>query len=203
MASHGHRTLDPDSRWRRCGMPYRVAGGMVTLSPQHGPLVIGGLPIGSRAPLFLAFLGVHVAVSIAAVVCGAVAMWAAKGEPRHIRSGRWYHRSLLVSASSAMVLAVMRWYESYPLFILAVVSLVAVTVGVRAQPLGSEAATRRHAIGMSTSYIAMLTAFYVDNGPHLPLWRLLPPVAFWLLPAAVGVPLLVRALRRFAVIRGG
>jgi hypothetical protein len=42
---------------------------------------------------------------------------------------------------------------------------------------------------MGASYIALLTAFYVDNGPHLPFWNRLPTLAFWLLPAAVGVPL--------------
>ena len=40
----------------------------------------------------------------------------------------------------------------------------------------------------------MLTAFYVDNGKNLPLWREFPPVAFWLLPGALGIPLIVRAL---------
>jgi len=49
---------------------------------------------------------------------------------------------------------------------------------------------------MSISYIVLLTAFYVDNGPRLPLWQLLPPVAFWVGLACMGVPLLVRSLRR-------
>jgi hypothetical protein len=49
---------------------------------------------------------------------------------------------------------------------------------------------------MAGSYIAMLTAFYVDNGPHLPLWDRLPPLAFWFLPAAIGTPLMVRAIAR-------
>ena len=44
---------------------------------------------------------------------------------------------------------------------------------------------------MGTSYIFMLTAFYVDNGKTLPLWKELPQIAFWLLPAAVGVPLIL------------
>ena len=34
---------------------------------------------------------------------------------------------------------------------------------------------RLHIAGMAVSYILLLTAFYVDNGPHLPLWRSLPP----------------------------
>jgi len=42
----------------------------------------------------------------------------------------------------------------------------------------------------------MLTAFYVDNGPKLPGWRLLPPVTFWFLPTLVALPFAVLALRR-------
>jgi hypothetical protein len=48
---------------------------------------------------------------------------------------------------------------------------------------------------MGLSYVLMLTAFYVDNGERLPVWNRLPPIAFWLLPGAVGIPLIVRALR--------
>jgi hypothetical protein len=47
---------------------------------------------------------------------------------------------------------------------------------------------------MGTAYVAMLTAFYVDNGPHLPLWDRLPTVAFWLLPSAIGAPIIARAV---------
>jgi hypothetical protein len=42
----------------------------------------------------------------------------------------------------------------------------------------------------------MLTAFYVDNGPHLPLWDRLPTLAFWILPAAIAAPLITRAIIR-------
>jgi len=38
---------------------------------------------------------------------------------------------------------------------------------------------------MGIAYTAMLAAFYVDNGPHLPLWDRLPTQAFWLLPLVV------------------
>jgi len=50
---------------------------------------------------------------------------------------------------------------------------------------------------MGLSYILMLTAFYVDNGKNLPLWRDLPYIAYWLLPGAIGVPLIVNALSRW------
>jgi hypothetical protein len=47
---------------------------------------------------------------------------------------------------------------------------------------------------MGTSYILLLTAFYVDNGKNLPIWNQLPSILYWLIPAAVGTPLIVRAL---------
>jgi hypothetical protein len=50
--------------------------------------------------------------------------------------------------------------------------------------------------GMGLSYILMLTAFYVDNGKNLPLWRELPQWAFWMLPAGIGLPVMVYALLR-------
>jgi hypothetical protein len=49
---------------------------------------------------------------------------------------------------------------------------------------------------MGAAYVVMLTAFYVDNGPHLPLWDRLPTLAFWLLPSAIGAPIITRAVAR-------
>jgi hypothetical protein len=59
-----------------------------------------------------------------------------------------------------------------------------------------------HLTGMGASYILMLTAFYVDNGKNLPLWRELPQIAFWFLPSAVGLPLILYALLRHPLVRG-
>jgi hypothetical protein len=47
----------------------------------------------------------------------------------------------------------------------------------------------------------LLIAFYVDNGKSLPLWRDLPALAYWLVPAAIGVPLIVRALLWHPLVR--
>ena len=48
---------------------------------------------------------------------------------------------------------------------------------------------------------ATATGFYVDNGPQLPVWDRLPHWTYWVLPALVGAPLTVRALRRNGAIR--
>ena len=56
--------------------------------------------------------------------------------------------------------------------------------------------------GRLISGILTLTAFYVDNGKNLPLWRELPQIAFWLLPGAIGVPLILYALLRHPLATG-
>jgi hypothetical protein len=50
---------------------------------------------------------------------------------------------------------------------------------------------------MGGSFVALFTGFYVDNGPQLPVWRLLPHWLYWVLPAAIGAPLIWLALRRY------
>jgi hypothetical protein len=47
----------------------------------------------------------------------------------------------------------------------------------------------------------MLTAFYVDNGKNLPVWRDLPTVVYWLAPSVVGLPILALAFFRHPLAR--
>jgi hypothetical protein len=54
---------------------------------------------------------------------------------------------------------------------------------------------------MGASYALLLIAFYVDNGKNLPLWKELPASAYWLLPAAIGIPLIARALLWHPLVR--
>jgi hypothetical protein len=58
---------------------------------------------------------------------------------------------------------------------------------------------------MGGAYIALFTGFYVDNGPHLPVWDRLSSLAYWTLPSLVGAPLILRALasRRLLRVRAG
>ena len=105
-----------------------------------------GDQVGSTAPVFLAFLAIHVLAGLTAVVTGAVAFTAATIGYLHRRR----HRP----------------------------------------------GDTPHIAGMGIAYIAMLTAFYVDNGPHLPLWDHLPTWAFWLLPTVIGAPVVSRSIAR-------
>ena len=154
-----------------------------------------GTEVGSTAPVFLAFLAIHVLGGITAVASGAVAAIARKGSPRHIRAGRRYYRAITVVFITATILAAMRWRQDYYLFILGATAFAAATIGYQHRRRHRPGDTG-HIAGMGAAYVVMLTAFYVDNGPHLPLWDRLPPLTFWLLPSAIGAPITVRAIIR-------
>jgi hypothetical protein len=142
---------------------------------------------GSTAPAFLAFLAVHVIAGLAAVITGAIAALTRKGSPRHVRAGRWYYRAITVVFATATALAAMRWAQDYYLLILGAVAFTAATIGYLHRRRHRPGDTG-HIAGMGVAYTAMLTAFYVDNGPHLPLWDRLPTLAFWLLPSVIAAP---------------
>jgi hypothetical protein len=152
-----------------------------------------GDQVGSTTPVFLAFLAVHVLAGLTAVITGAIAALARKGSPRHIRYGRWYYRAITVVFATATVLAAMRWRQDYYLFIIGTIAFTAATIGYQHRRRHRPGDTG-HIAGMGIAYVAMLTAFYVDNGPHLPLWDRLPALAFWLLPSAIGAPIITRAI---------
>jgi hypothetical protein len=152
-----------------------------------------GDQVGSTAPVFLAFLAVHVLAGLTAVVTGAVAALVRKGSPRHIRAGRWYYLAITVVFVTATVLAALRWRQDYYLFIIGAVAFTAATIGYQHRRRHRPGDTG-HIAGMGIAYVAMLTAFYVDNGPHLPLWDRLPAFMFWLLPTAIGAPIIARAM---------
>ena len=154
-----------------------------------------GDQVGSTAPAFLAFLAVHVIAGLTAVITGAIAALARKGSPRHIRAGRWYYRAITALFATATVLAAIRWRQDYYLFLIGAVAFTAATIGYQHRRRHRPGDTG-HIVGMGSAYVAMLTAFYVDNGPHLPLWDRLPTWVFWLLPSAIGTPVIVRAVLR-------
>jgi hypothetical protein len=138
-------------------------------------------------------LAVHVTAGLAAVISGAAAALARKGSPRHIRVGRWYYRAITVVFVTAAGLAAMRWRQDYHLFIIGAVAFTAATAGYLHRRRHRPGDTG-HIAGMGIAYTAMFTAFYVDNGPHLPLWDRLPALSFWFLPAAVAAPIITRVI---------
>ena len=163
-------------------------------------VVVLGIPIPSSSPVFLSIVAVHVAAGLVCAVAGLVAMLAPKAAGRHPATGTIYYWSLVVVFLTMTGLSILRWPHNTHLFILGILSLGAAVVGRRARRLLWRHWLPVHIAGMAVSYILLLTAFYVDNGPHLPLWRSLPPLALWLLPSLVGLPLLIWALRRHSAL---
>lgn len=154
-----------------------------------------GTEVGSTEPLFLALLAVHAPAGLTAVIAGAGAALSRKGSARHIRLGRWYYAAITVVFATAIGLAALRWRQDWDLLLLGALAFAAATVGYLHRRRHWPGRTG-HILGMGASYAVMLTAFYVDNGPHLPLWDHLPTWAFWLLPGAVAAPLIARSIRR-------
>lgn len=158
---------------------------------------VAGFELPSASPVFLAILAVHVALGLASVVTGIVAMVSPKGRGRHASFGTIYYWCLGALFATSAVLAAMRWSEDYYLFILGAAAFGAALIGRAARRRRWSTPVDLHILGMGVSYITMLTAFYVDNGKSLPIWKDLPHIAYWLVPSAVGVPLIFRALRRY------
>jgi uncharacterized membrane protein len=163
--------------------------------------IVAGIEIPSTSPIFLTIVGLHVLVALAAVVSGVVAMPSPKRAGRHPTCGRIYFWSLSLVFLSATALSAMRRKEDYHLFILGTLTLAAAIFARQAVRGRGQYWAKVHITGMGTSYVLLLTAFYVDNGKNLPLWKALPSLAYWILPAAVGIPLIVRALLRHPLAR--
>lgn len=161
-------------------------------------VAIAGIEIPSSSPVFLAGVAVHVVAALACLAAGAAAMLSRKGPGRHPRLGAIYFWGLAVVCASALALAVVRWTQDYPLALLAGTAFGLALFGRRAI---RKRRVRFHLAAMGGSYVVMLTAFYVDNGPFLPVWRDLPHLVYWLGPSAVGALLIVWTLWRHPLAR--
>lgn len=150
---------------------------------------IFGDEVSSTAPVFLAFLAVHVLSGMASVLTGAVTALTPKGGRIHVRVGRVFFWAITVVFASGTALAAMRPREDWYLFLIGAVAWTAAWIGVRHRRRRRPGDTV-HIIGMGMGYVAMVTAFYVDNGPQLPMGSRLPTLAFWLIPSAIGVPII-------------
>jgi hypothetical protein len=69
--------------------------------------------------------------------------------------------------ATATILAATRSRHDYQLFIIGAVAFTVGAVGY--QHRRRHRRDTGHILGIGVGYVAILTAFYVDNGPHLPL----------------------------------
>jgi hypothetical protein len=146
-------------------------------------------------------VGIHIPLGLACVVAGAAAMLYEKRRGTHSTAGKIYYWCLMALFASATFLSVMRWDENYHLFVVGALSFASAWFGRKALRERWRYWARLHITGMGLSYVMMLIAFYVDNGKQLPLWKDLSHFTYWLLPLAVGIPLIVRAVLWHARVR--
>ena len=156
-----------------------------------------GLEIPSAGSVFATALIVHILAGLTCVVSGELAATAPKRPGRHPRAGTVYYWGVTVVFATATIMAALQWAEDWYLLLIGAVAFGSATVGYLARRRRWPRWSMFHIPGMGLSYVAMLTAFYVDNGPHLPLWNRLPIVAFWVGPSLIGIPLILRALAKY------
>ena len=154
-------------------------------------MMTGPAPFLPVTPL----IATHVVAGLTAVVAGALAMLATKGGPRHRLAGMVYLVAVAILALTGIVLALEELAVRRHLLILGLVTSALAAIGYTMRPRRSRRRRAPHLLAMGISYIVMLTAFYVDNGPRLPLWWRLPTWMLWILPSLIGVVPLLRAWR--------
>lgn len=160
-------------------------------------LVVAGIAIPSRDPVFLAILAAHVPAGVVAAIAGACAAVLPKRAGRHPSAGAVYTWALAVLLLTGLALTAFRPGEDAVFAALGALAFGAAIAGRRVRRAARPGWLRVHLVAMSASFVLMLTAFYVDNAHNLPLWRDLPTWAVWTLPSAVGAPLVARAWWRY------
>lgn len=132
-------------------------------------------------------LGLHIAVGVAALVLGPLALLGARPIGRQTWFLLAYQAAVLAVAASALALAALAWSQLWWLTFFAAATAAAV--------LGGAWMARRHPRGwrgwyvrlMCGSYIALITALLVVS------W---PSVLSWVLPTVVGAPIVETAAFR-------
>jgi len=160
-----------------------------------------GLPLPSDDPAFIAVILIHILLSFCAVLAGLAGMFMNKNSRRHATFGKLYYWFILLAFVTVIILAILRWPHNNHLLLIGAMTTLFVLIGRKlAQDKRSKWA-RWHTILMGGSYILLLTGFYVDNGEHLPFWKQFPQWFFYILPAMVGIPIIVFVLRRHPLTR--
>lgn len=154
-----------------------------------------GLPVPSDDPLFIAIVTVHIILGVICVAAAVTAMLSRKGSPVHKLAGKTYFIGLTTLFLTIIVASILQWPHDLHLLIIGSGAFVSVFLGRSAAKRQPPRWPRMHTIWMGTSFILLVTGFYVDNGRNLPLLRLLPQWSYWVLPSVIGIPIIVGALR--------
>jgi len=158
------------------------------------PISIDEIEIPSNSPAFLTLIGIHVLAALVCVVAGIVAMLSKKQRGNHPKAGSVYFWSLSVVFVTVVIISFLRWNEDRHLLLLGLLSFGFAFTGRLAEKQRWGKWVVHHIICMGSSYIILITAFYVDNGRFLPVWKNFPPIVYWTLPAIIGIPIILYTL---------
>ena len=160
-------------------------------------LEVDGIGMLFKSSALVPTLGVHILAGLVCVVAGMVTIASEKRAGLHPICGTIYHWGLAVLVISAGFLAAAHWTDDRVLLVLGVISFGASSLGRTARRQHWQTWVGTHIISMGCSFIAMLTAFCVEEGESLPGLSRLPRATYSFLPALVGTPLIMRALFRY------
>lgn len=141
-------------------------------------------------------LTLHIAAGAVCLLVGLVALLAAKRKGLHTVLGETYHASYVLVFLSAVILSLLNWPELAHLFFIGIFSYGLALIGYVARKRRRPGWLGWHISGLVGSYIGVLTAVLVTNGPNLPGFQALPPILYWFLPTVVGSPLIARTVAR-------
>jgi hypothetical protein len=155
--------------------------------------VVFGIPIPSTDKVFLSVIAAHVVFGLICVVGGLVAMLSKKGSITHVIAGQFYFWGMTLLYASIITASIMRWPHNILLLIVGTVAYALTFSGRSLARLKRAGWTKIHTVCMGFSYVLLLTGFYVDNGKNLPFWNQFPQWFFWIFPAIIGIPIIIRA----------
>jgi hypothetical protein len=96
----------------------------------------------------------------------------------------------------------MRWPHNIHLLVIGVLTFCLTFTGRTLAKKRPTRWTRIHTVCMGMSYVLLLTGFYVDNGKNLPFWWMFPEWFFYVFPAVVGVPIILKVLMTHPLNKG-
>jgi hypothetical protein len=133
-------------------------------------------------------LVLHIVCGAAAMALGGLALWAtARRHPSADALAVAYLWAVLATCATATVLALLDWSRLWWIIPLAVVSSLLALAGYAALRRGGPRWVSAH--GLGGSYIALVTALLVVTAGDISIPA---EIVAWIVPIAIGVPLIVR-----------
>ena len=133
--------------------------------------ILFGILVPSDNKLFLTIGVIHILLGIICELSGFAAMICRKGSSVHTLSVKIYYWGLLFVFTTVIPLSIMRWPHNNHLLVMGILSFLFAYLGWRLARNPRPGWTCLHTIFMGSSYVVLLTAFYVDNGKNLPIWK--------------------------------